>query len=321
MKKTLTSFSIVWVGYHVEGKLALEGIVESGIRVSAVITLDAESALIRSGVWEIDDFCAENDIALHKIKNINEDEVVELLKDLEPSVLCVIGWSQVLKKPVLDCARFVVGAHASLLPRNRGSAPINWALIKGEEITGNTLMILSEGVDSGDIVAQRSFEISLFDSCKTLYDKVADTNADMLLEFLNRVYEDNVQLTKQPETGEEILPRRRPRDGLIEWNQHSKDVYNFIRALTRPYPGAYTFKNHEQLILWNVSWSPVLQFSGAPGTVSAVRYSYIDELCAVDINCSSGCISIHEMELANGKLLRGKALVDFFTHSEGFEND
>ncbi len=313
-------FSVVWVGFHEEGRYALEEIYDNGFPVKAVLTLDDEETRKRSGAWSYEAFCKKCNIPLHKIKNINDDQVVELLNVLKPSVMCVIGWSQILKKPALDAAELVVGTHASLLPNNRGSAPINWALINGEKKTGNTLLVLSEGVDSGDILAQRAFDITPFDSCKSLYDKVAETNADMLIELLKKVRSGILQPVVQREVDEKILARRRPQDGLISWEQGSAQVYDFIRALTEPYPGAFTFYHSNQIIVWKVSWSPDDETTGEPGSLARVCYSFIEELCSVAINCSKGCIYLHEIEIQGKGRLIGTALVQFFNEFEGFGN-
>ena len=312
--------SIVWVGFHIEGKPALEAICAAGFNVTAVVTLDDESSAQRSGVWQLYEFCEKHSIPLYKVRNINDDDSVALLKELSPTVLCVIGWSQILKSPALQSAEYVIGAHASLLPHNRGSAPINWAIIKGEKTTGNTLMLLSEGVDSGDILSQRSFEITPYDSCRTLYEKVAQTNSVMILEFLKQVCEGRVDRFAQTHTDEDILPRRKPKDGLIDWNKDASVVYDFIRALTKPYPGAFTYYQQQQVILWNVAWAPDASPIGRPGTVATRRYSYTDELCSVDISCKSGCLTVYQVELMDGCVLSGKELIEFFKGFTGFND-
>ncbi len=181
-------------------------------------------------------------------------------------------------------------------------------------------MLLSEGVDSGDILSQRSFEITPYDSCRTLYEKVAQTNAEMILEFLQQVSEGRVDRTAQVHTGEDILPRRRPQDGLIDWNQDASLIYDFVRALTKPYPGAFTYYQQQQVTLWNVAWAPDTSVFGRPGAVAKMRYSYIDELCSVDICCKSGCLTVYQIELMDGCVLSGKELIEFFKGFKGFND-
>jgi methionyl-tRNA formyltransferase len=317
MKKK--ELSIVWVGFHTEGQPALKRLCREGLTPKAIITLDKQSSGKRSGVWHMDEFCSNHGIPLYKVSSINDPETVALLESLAPTVLCVIGWSQILKKPALATSEFVIGAHASLLPHNRGSAPVNWALINGEKKTGNTLIVLSEGVDSGDILSQREFDITLYDSCKTLYDKVADTNADMIVEFLRSVQAGSINRRPQVHTHESVLPRRKPEDGLINWKADAADVYNFVRALTQPYPGAFSYCREERVIIWDASWTPGSNENGPPGSVASVNYSFVDQLCSVQINCGDGCISVYRTELEDGRILVGKELIDFFEEGESFD--
>lgn len=311
--------SIVWLGFHTEGAIALQRLCKQNFPLKAIITLNDEEAKKRSGVFDISAIAKQYDIPLYKITNINHAESIDLLNTLRPDVLFVIGWSQILSKPALESSQLVVGAHASLLPHNRGSAPINWAIIHGEECTGNSLMVLSEGVDSGDIIAQRSFDITLYDSCNTLYDKVAETNADMILELLNKLDSGTFKPIPQGHTDEPILPRRRPRDGIVNWDATAMEVYNFIRAITAPYPGAYSQVNGKMIHIWNVSFDTTSRTTGRPGSVAGFTYSYIPENCAVNINCRQGTISIHQISDETGNHISGQQLITLFTSSGGFD--
>ena len=140
---------IGWLGFHQEGIPALRGLKESGIHLEAVITLDEAGVAQRSAIADYAGVVDGWDIPLHLIRNINDAASLGLLHSLRLDLLFVIGWSQILKRDALAAAKIgVVGAHASLLPHNRGSAPINWSLIRGEAVTGNTLIWLTEDVDA-----------------------------------------------------------------------------------------------------------------------------------------------------------------------------
>ena len=140
-----------WIGFHREGLPALQGVLERGYRVEAVLTLRPDLAAKRSGAatdyWTL---CREFGVPLHEVANINDQASLELLRGRDLDVVFVIGWTQIVRSPALRLARIgMIGAHASLLPRNRGRAPINWTLIRGEQQTGNSLIWLAEGVDQG----------------------------------------------------------------------------------------------------------------------------------------------------------------------------
>ena len=129
---------IVWVGFHEEGRYCIPKLHESGFSIEAIITLDEEELKKRSSVFDYSFQSEKYSIPIYKVNNINDSVAVEIISNIKPDVICVIGWSQILSAHILDQADLVIGAHASLLPHNRGSAPINWSLINGEKITGNT---------------------------------------------------------------------------------------------------------------------------------------------------------------------------------------
>ena len=238
-----------WVGFHAEGLAALQALLDARAPIAAVLTLQPELAAKRSGGDGVDyaGVCARYGVPLHYIAGINEPDAFRILQDVAPDVLFVIGWHQIVRPPVMRLARRgLIGAHASFLPHNRGSAPINWAIMRGERQAGNTLMWLAEGVDEGDIIAQRAFPISPYDTCATLYARVAATNREMLLEILPQLLAGERPGRPQERSTEPVLPRRRPADGRITWDCPAASVYDFIRALTRPYPGAFSSLDGKQ---------------------------------------------------------------------------
>ncbi|MGH7530769.1 MAG: formyltransferase family protein, partial [Gemmatimonadales bacterium] len=202
----MPSLRFVWVGVHAEGLPALEALLAAGAPIVAVLTLTPELAARRSGGADYAAVCAPHGVPLHYIAGVNEPDAVALLTGLDPDVIFVIGWHQIVRPPVMRLARIgLIGAHASLLPHNRGSAPINWALIRGERETGNTLMWLAEGVDAGDIIDQRVIPITPYDTCATLYAQVAATNRAMLLDLLPRLLAGERPGRPQPPGTEPVL--------------------------------------------------------------------------------------------------------------------
>jgi len=232
----------------------------------------------------------------------------------------VIGWSQIVRPAALRLARIgMIGAHASYLPRYRGSAPVNWALIKGETETGNSLIWLAEGVDRGAVIDQVAFRITPYDTVASLYDRVATSNRDMLLRLLPRLLAGERPGRPQPASEHADLPRRRPADGVIDWARPSREVYDFIRALTRPYPGAFSWLDGTR---WT-AWQAALLLSGngttapvEPGTVLGPLVSPVPEACGQMVACGEeedggkGVVVLLELEQADGTILRGRDLSD-----------
>ncbi len=300
--------SIVWVGFHEEGRFALPALIERGFPIKAVITLTDEAASRRSGAFDVEKLAQAHGIPCHKVAHINDESSITLLRSYAPDVLCVIGWSQILSAEALGTAGITIGAHASLLPEGKGSAPINWAIIKGLQRTGNTLMQLSEGVDEGDMLAQIAFDIDYEDTCATLYDKVAETNATMLIDVLGRIRDGTLEPEPQPMSDEPLWPRRRPEDGLIHWEQGGRQVYDFVRALTRPYPGAFGYVGGKKVTIWRAA---ECRIAGAPGAV------IVDN--AVRVACGDGGIEIVEAGIEGNDSLQDDDLREFFMGVESFD--
>lgn len=302
--------NIVWIGNHEEGLQAFQETAQT-YGVKCFITLDDTSFAKRSaGSRRYKDICDIYGIPYYTVNTIKEDLAFGIISEYTPDLIVVLGWSEILPKRILELPSIgTVGTHASLLPHNRGSAPINWALIHGEKITGNTLMWLDENVDTGKIVDQISFPITVFDTCKTLYEKVAETNAVMLSRLLgNLALGKEVELVMENRTAEPILPRRRPKDGLVCWNQSAEVIYNFIRALTSPYPGAFTFLNGEKWLLWEAAYIPAAQREIMPGTILGTSYGFAENAVGVIVAAENGLLQITKLEDTSGKQYSGEEL-------------
>lgn len=300
-----------WLGFHVEGIPALEALLAQGI-VSAVITLAPEAAAKRSGVADYRGLCERFGVQLYEVADINHEVSVRLLESLDLDLLFVIGWSQILRPPAMGAIRGgVIGAHASLLPRNRGSAPINWVIINGERATGNSLIWLADDVDAGDVIDQMEFSISPYDTCASLYEHVAQTNRDMILHALPRLLAGERPGWRQPHNGDPVLPRRRPKDGLVDWRRDASAVYDFVRALTRPYPGAFGWLGGERWTIWQGALLPgTLSVHNAPGTMLGPVRSPVPDACGQAVACGTGAVVLLELEDSEGRVLRGPDLAD-----------
>jgi methionyl-tRNA formyltransferase len=292
----------------------LDALLAAGAPIGAVLTLKPELAVKRSGGVDYTPLCARYGVPLHYIAGINEPDAVAILTALMPDVIFVIGWHQIVRPPVMRLARLgLIGAHASFLPHNRGSAPINWAIIRGERETGNTLMWLTEGVDEGDIIDQRAFPITPYDTCASLYAQVAVTNRDMLVSLLPRLLAGERPGRPQLHGDEPVLPRRRPADGRINWDAPAGAVYDFVRALTRPYPGAFSTLGGKRWWIWDAALLPDLgvALSAEPGEVIGPVISPNDAACGQLVACGSGALVLLDIEdVTEGARtrLRGRAL-------------
>jgi methionyl-tRNA formyltransferase len=164
-----------------------------------------------------------------------------------------------------------VGIHASLLPKYRGGAPINWAIINGEKKSGISLFYLGDGVDNGDIISQRSFPISDTDSCKEVYDKATRVSIEILKIALPKLAAGTANRIPQNESEATWFPQRNPSDGRIDWRWNGRTIYNFIRAQTKPYPGAFTYLRHEKITIWHCQLAGQHHQRFKPGEIVLIR--------------------------------------------------
>ena len=287
-----------WVGCHAEGLSALEALL----------------AAQRSGAVDYAPVCARYGIPLARVGSINEPDGLAALRTLDADVVFVIGWSQILRPAALRLARTgMIGAHASLLPQLRGSAPINWALIRGERQTGNSLIWLADDVDQGAIIDQTAFCITPYDTCASLYERVAASNREMLLRLVPRLLAGERPGRLQPAGDEPLLPRRRPADGRIDWGQPARAIYDFIRALTRPYPGAFSWLAGRRWTIWHAAHLPGengAALHATPGEVLGPMVSPVEATCGQMVACGAGAVVLLELQAEDGTVLRGRELSD-----------
>lgn len=171
-----------------------------------------------------------------KGKQIKDYE--DILKNMNLDFLLVLGWYYMLPRKIRDLAMHGAwGIHASLLPRYAGGAPLTWAIINGEEKTGVTLFKLGDGVDDGDIILQKEFIINYKDTIKEVYEKATIKSKEILLEVFRNM--NNIVYKPQDKKKIEVYPQRNRDDGEIDLSMNAMDLYNFIRAQSAPYPGAF----------------------------------------------------------------------------------
>ena len=243
---------VVFLGAVHEAVAALDALLESPADVVGIVTYDEQFAARTSGSVDLGRTARAHRIPLLSTGDTSSPEVVSWVRGLEPDLVVCVGWTRLLKDELLAVPRHgTVGFHASMLPHNRGRAPVNWAIIHGDEQAGNTMMMLNPGVDTGDIVDQRPVPIGPDDTCATVYAKVADIGAQMLRDHLPALLTGTAPRRPQPHDHDEPpLPKRTAAMGITSFDRTPREVHDWIRALTRPYPGAFTFLDGEKVRLW-----------------------------------------------------------------------
>lgn len=183
---------------------------------------------------------------------MGQEKYIQWIKNKRPDFGLAAGWYKKIPQSILNIPpKGLAGIHGSLLPQYRGGAPLVWAMIQGEESTGVSLFYFTEGIDEGDIIAQRSFKIYDNDYIHDVYNRMERYSFEMLKEELPKIADGKMNAWKQNFSGQtKVWPMRNPDDGLINWSQSAEQIYNFIRAQSKPYPGAFTYINNRKVYIW-----------------------------------------------------------------------
>lgn len=182
-------------------------------------------------------------------KNMTEPELIAQVAAWRPELFLVVGWYHMVPRRWRVLAP-AFGLHASLLPDYSGGAPLVWAMIDGAKQTGITLFQMGDGVDDGPILGQAATEILAADTIATLYARIETLGLGLLRRELPRLAQGEAVLTPQDEAARRVFPQRKPEDGRIDWHQDAARIYDFIRAQTRPYPGAFSVCAGRRLTIW-----------------------------------------------------------------------
>ena len=232
------------------GVSCMRAIYRAGGRIDFAITLPDEKSRAKSGRVFLDEFCAQRSIHLLKTPNINDSACVEFLRQQRPDVLFIIGWSQIARGEVLNAASRVIGMHPTLLPEGRGRAAIPWAIIKSLSKTGVTMFELDGGVDSGPLLAQVELPLGDRETAASLYARVAEAHAQLIERHWASI--ENQTLIGRPQDHERATywPARTPSDGELRPTLTVDGADRLVRAITRPYPGAFLRRGEAVLRIW-----------------------------------------------------------------------
>jgi len=229
------------------------------------------------------------------------DNVAEL-KKIPHDIIATVAYGQILSKEILEIPKYgVINAHGSLLPKYRGSSPIQWALIKGEKVTGVTIMQTAEGLDNGDILKMYPIDISEDDNAGTLFPKLAELSAKALVETLPLIAEGKIKPIKQNEAEATYFPMLRKVDGELDFSLSAGEIVGKVRGVN-PWPGAYTMWGEQVVKVWEVRVSSLSQSNATVGQIIVSNPK--DGLV---VACGKGqAVEILELQLAGGKRLMAK---------------
>ena len=245
-----TGGRIVYLGAERVGLACLQGLVDAGKNVAGVFTAHDDLKDTIADWVSFEEYAQKTGLPLFKVKSCRRPEVARQVAELRPDIICVISWSMIIPPTILELAsKGTVAIHYSLLPQRRGGAPLSWALIDGLSSSGITLYYMDEGIDTGDVIAQSSFKITETDTVKDLLDKLLELAPNLLVQNIDAVLDGTAPRVEQEESKSSQTPRRRPEESRIDWSKSDLELYNFIRALSPPYPSAFTCVGERKLLI------------------------------------------------------------------------
>lgn len=296
--------------YHNIGMIGLEALIQEKFDIQAIFShLDDPDENIWFG--SVADWAKKNKIPVFFPQNVNTPEWIEMIRNISPEVIFSFYYRNLLSRDILMIPS--VGSfnlHGSLLPAYRGRCPVNWVLVNGEQRTGVTLHHMVEGPDAGDIVGQKEVVIEFEDTAHILYQKLCMKTKELLGEMLPLIKKGIAPHVSQNLKQGSYYGGRRPEDGKIDWSWPVMKIYNLVRAVTEPYPGAFTYLSEgEKLFVW---WALPEKGGVSKGPVGALEF----EKDNVYVKASDGRLRLLDIEVGKERM-KGQKILEFFKGKEG----
>lgn len=292
---------IVFMGTPDFAKSSLEKIHKEGFDIVGVFTNPDKPSgrgmkLVCSPVKE---YAILNNIPVFQpVKLRNNDEVIQILKRLNPDIIVVVAYGKILPSDILNLPRLgCINVHGSLLPKYRGAAPMQWAIINGEKKTGITTMFMDEGMDTGDMLLKEEVEINESENFETIHDKMKEVGANLLVKTIDEVIDGTCVRIKQPNEGVTIAPMISKDMTRIDFSKTAREIFNFVRGLS-PFPGTYMEdKNGKRYKIYKLEGvkDDTIDKSIPNGYVIKVTKDILH------IKCSDGYVNILQIQPPNSK--------------------
>lgn len=275
----------------------LEGLLASGVNLVGVYTQPDRpkgrgKKLAASPVKQL---AVAQGLPVFQPQKLRDQQAVEELRALQPDLIIVVAYGQILPKAVLNIPRYhCINIHASLLPKYRGAAPINKAIVDGETETGVTTMLMDVGLDTGDMLVKHCLTIGENETAGHLHDRLAVVGREVMDETLRQLCAGTLVAEKQDDTLSCYAPMLKKEDGLIDWNRSAIEIHNQVRGLD-PWPGAYTYLDDETL--------KIAATTVDTGSVEAAGTIISVDKTGLRIACGEGVLIVGELQLPGRKRL------------------
>ncbi len=286
-------------------KVVLQAMIEVKFPITHVFSLDEKVSENVSGYFPVHEIAQENNIPYTKFEKINDNENVQLIQSISPDYIFVVGLSQLVKRQIIDSAKLgVIGFHPTPLPKMRGRAANVWQVLLGIHETKCSMFFIDDGMDSGDILGQENYYIEDTDYAEDVYQKIEDATYRLSKKVLRQIVDGTLKPIKQNEEEATYLLKRSPADGLIDWNEPIENIHRLVRAVSRPFPGAFgMYDGKHQIIIWRADMIENKKYIGMNGQIAEIHDGYID------VVCKDGLLRITDYEnVDNVKLFVGHKL-------------
>ncbi len=240
-------------------------------------------------------------LQIYQPAQINTPECADFLKAFNADLFVVIAYGQILSKEILSIPlNFCINTHASMLPAYRGAAPINWAIINGEKATGISVIKLSEKMDAGPVIMQKSFPIHDNDSFTSLQQRLADSGAELLIESIKLIVKQDYKLMPQDKNKISFAPKLKKSDGLIKWERPAQEINNLVRGALA-WPFAFTYYKGKILKIYV---SSVLEGEGfSPGVIMDISKT------GITVSTGKGSLLIKELQLEGKRHMHAEEFI------------
>ncbi len=291
----------------------LKAIIDGNYEVSAVITQPDRpkgrgQKLMPPPVKEE---AQKYNIEVFQPERMKDIQFIKQIKDMNPDMIIVVAFGQILPKAILDIPRYgCINVHASLLPKYRGAAPINWCIINGEKITGVTTMYMDEGIDTGDMILKREIPILDSENAQQLHDKLSILGAALLVETIDQLVKGTSIRIPQNHNQSTYAPMLSKTSGKIDWNMNSLAIRNLIRGVT-PWPGAYTSYLNKTVKIFLAEALDYETENEEAGMIYKVAHDHFL------VSCGKGRLKIKEIQFENEKRMSVEAYLRGHNIEEG----
>lgn len=300
---------VLFIGGTKRGYLTLQALVDSRAEMVGVLSLAQAEHETERYETSIRQLAESHGLPLYETRWLKDRDYAALLSnEIQPDLAIVIGCRILIPPEIYRIPPLgTLAVHDSLLPEYRGFAPLNWSILNGEDRTGVTLFYLGEQMDGGDIVAQKVVPIGETETASEVYERICQATVDVVLESLPRFADGSAAHFKQNYSEGSFTCSRSPDDGLIEWSKTTKEISNQIRALTNPYPGAFTFYRGHKLLIWRAQeLDDAPRYVGRiPGRVVGLSHA----LGTVDVLTGDGVLRIKQVQLEGNDLTQASQVI------------